>query len=191
MPLKPGHSTKRYKKKLSNSRIRSMQPLSLERINNVSPYKVWSEGEYYFFNTDYGVKIRLEFDADTLSLSVLAYWFNITNVNLQPSPHDKKVMPTIWTVVEEFFRINPEVLLYICDSANDQEAMRARLFKRWFNLYEGHERFYFKQMEIPEEHTVNYVSIIFPKDYPDAEGVIAEFDRQEKLFKSKPQGNSR
>lgn len=161
-----------------------MQPLVLERINHIAPYSVWREDEFYFFDTEYGVQIRLDFDDQGNSLSDEAYWFNIVNMNGMSSPHDTKVMPTIWAVIEEFFRVNPKVLLYMCDSANDQQAMRARLFKRWFNLYQGKDRFIFCQAEIPEENIINYVSMILPKSHPMAEEIVKEFDEQAEMFRS-------
>lgn len=163
-----------------------MQPLNLERINHVAPYSVWSKEMLYFFDTDYNVQLRIEFDDEDNALSSESYWFNIVNLNDKPSPHDKKVMPTIWAIIEEFFRVNPKVLLYMCDSANDQQAMRARLFKRWFYLYQGHNRFIFRQAEIPEENIINYVSLIMPKSHPHAEEIVSEFDEQAEMFKNKP-----
>lgn len=161
-----------------------MQPLELELINHIAPYSVWCKGDFYFFDTEYGVQLRLDFDDQGNSLSEEAYWFNIVNLNGISSPHDEKVMPTIWAVIEEFFRKNPKVLLYMCDSANDQQAMRARLFKRWFNLYEGNGRFIFRQVEIPEENIVNYVSMILPKSHPMAQEIVDEFEEQAEMFKA-------
>lgn len=163
-----------------------MQPLNIERINSVAPYKVWSNGKSFFFDTLYGVNLRLDFDEDKDSLSTVSYWFNIINLNDTPSPHDENVMPTIWTVVEEFFRVNPDVLIYVCDSANEQQAIRARLFKRWFNLYNGHDRFFFCQAEIPDEGVINYVSLIVPKQHPLVNDIVSEFYLQVEMFKQKP-----
>ena len=35
-------------------------------------------------------------------------------------------------IIIEFFRANPDILLYMCDNANNQQAQRNRLFLRWF-----------------------------------------------------------
>lgn len=161
-----------------------MQPLNIERINNVAPYTVWVKNSFFFFDTDFGVKLRVNFVEDEDSLSTISYWLNIVNLNDKVSPHDAKVMPTIWTIIEEFFIANPEVLLYICDSSNEMQAMRSRLFRRWFNLYHGRQRFIFCQAEIPEESTINYVSMILPKVHPLAETIVSEFDEQVAMFKN-------
>lgn len=95
-------------------------------------------------------------------------------------------MPTIWVIIEEFFKVNPEVLLYLCDTADDQQAMRARLFHRWFTLYDGSRNFIFRQAEIPDEGIINYVAMIMQRSHPNAEEIATEFDEQAKLFKEKP-----
>ena len=113
---------------------------------------MWGKDNKLIVNTDFNVKIEISFDEDnTILSSARSYWFNIVNLNGLPSPHDPKIMPTIWAIIEEFFRVNPDVLLYLCDTADDQQVMRARLFQRWFNLYEGKDRFIIRQVEIPDE----------------------------------------
>lgn len=165
-----------------------MQLLNLERINSVAPYPVWLERKStsYFFNTDHGVLIRVDFDEDEASMPVLAYWLSVVNVNEVPSPHDTKVMVTLWAIIDEFFRINNDVMLYMCDTANDQQEMRARLFRRWFNLFEGHDQFYFLEDEVPDEGNINYLALIVPKSYPSAKNVIEFFESEMQRFKSKP-----
>lgn len=163
-----------------------MQPLSLDLINAITPYKVWSDGVYYYFSTDYQVELRVDFDEDRDVLTSVSYWFNISNISQKASPNDKKVMPTIWAIIEEFFRMNPDVLLYICDSEGDHEAMRARLFAKWYRLYDDSEQYLFHHAEIPDEGKINYVAIIVPKSNPLAERIVQEFDERTEMFKTKP-----
>lgn len=162
-----------------------MQRLSVNRINAVSPYEVWAENDRYSFATDFGVRIDVSFDADeSLLATATAYWFNIVNLNGKPSPRDRKVMPTVWSIIEEFFRVNPQVLMYLCDTVNNQQAMRARLFHHWFMSYKGHDRFIFKQSEIPDEDIINYVVMIVKGDNPLAAQICDEFDEQTNIFRN-------
>ena len=148
---------------------------------------MWGDDNKLIFNTDFNVKIEISFDEDnTILSSARSYWFNIVNLNGLPSPHDPKIMPTIWAIIEEFFRVNPDVLLYLCDTADDQQVMRARLFQRWFNLYEGKDRFIIRQVEIPDENVINYVAMIIKRNYPQANEIANEFEQQAELFKNKP-----
>lgn len=164
-----------------------MQPLSIRRLNAIAPYELWSYEDKVTFTTDYGVSIEICFDSDkTILPSTEAFWFNIANLNGKKSPNDPKIMPTIWAVIEEFFRQNPNVLLYLCDTADNQQAMRARLFHRWFSLYKGGEDYIFKQVEIPDEGVINYVAMIMQRSHPDAIKIAAEFDEQAALLREKP-----
>lgn len=117
-----------------------------------------------------------------------AYWFNLANRSQKPSPNDPKIRSTVILILEEFFRINPDVLLYMCDSADDQQAMRARLFLRWFNAY-GQQQDYYTRTEIVEDdNEENYIAIIVKRTHPRLQTIIDLFDEQIELFKAnKPQ----
>ena len=109
-----------------------MNKLNLSQINILAPYPVWYEGAELLFKTDHNILYSAAFELDDM-LNIKAYWFRITNRSGKKSPNDKKVQQTIIHIIEEFFRTNPDILLYICDNANEQQAQRDRLFLRWFN----------------------------------------------------------
>lgn len=163
-----------------------MKPFSFDRLNLISPYRIWQTGDQFLFTTDYDVLLGVSFEEDDHIMdSSRIFWLNIINNNAKLSPRDPKVMPTIWAIIEEFFRVNPEVLVYYCDSANNQQAMRARLFHHWFEAYKGHKDFIWRHAEIPEEHIINYVAMIVQKNNPKVEEIVAEFDEQAKLLSHK------
>ena len=110
-----------------------MNRLNTDRINGKAPYYVSydSDGAIVFF-TDYGVEYSITFDDDT-NLYYTAYWFNLSNMNHVPSPGDKKIAQTVICIIEEFSRQNPDILLYMCSTDDNQQAQRTRLFLRWFN----------------------------------------------------------
>lgn len=164
-----------------------MQLLSISRINAIAPYKVWLEKDNYTFSTDFDVRIGVNFDEDNTSLETsIAYWFNIVNLNGKPSPLDSKVMQTVWVIVEEFFRTNPNVLLYMCDTAGNQQAMRARLFHYWFESYKGHQRFIYIDAVIPDEDITNFVVLIVNRENPKSKEICEDFNSQVNMFNSKP-----
>ena len=109
-----------------------MNSLDLEAINNRSPYDVHSVGDQYVFVTDTGIEYHVDFELDS-NPYYTAYWFNLANPEQQKSPGDKKIPQTVICIIEEFFRQNPDIMLYMCSTANNQQAQRARLFLRWFN----------------------------------------------------------
>ena len=124
-----------------------METLNVTRININAPYKVWNEGSIYRFETDNGIKYLVDFELDSNPFYT-AYWFNLTNPEHTKSPGDIKIAKTVVCIIEEFFRLNPEVLLYMCSTDNGQQAQRSRLFLRWFNGYEQQKRYVIKSTEV-------------------------------------------
>lgn len=105
-----------------------MSPLELSLLNLRSPYVVWEDAQGLHFRTDYDVVYMVEFCSYDVGLRSPAYWFNLYNLSGKNSPNDTKLQQTIVCIVEEFFRVNPDILLYICDTANNRQAMRAVCF---------------------------------------------------------------
>ena len=162
-----------------------MKPLNLNRINYTSPYKVWEYDGGFHFDTDFGVAYTIEFEQDE-SIDYVAYWFGLINRNGKKSPNDSKIQKTIVCIIEEFFRENPDILLYMCDSLNQQEAMRARLFLRWFNNFEGRDAYIIRTAEInDEDKKTEYVALIVPKSHPDIDIILTFFDQEIRMFKEK------
>jgi len=111
----------------------AMHAFNLTRLNFHSPYKVWIDNGSYKFLTDYGVQYRIEFvENNNIWEDEKAYEFGILNENKKNSPNDSKVKATIQCIIEEFFLTNPDILLYQCETGDSRQAMRARLFTRWF-----------------------------------------------------------
>lgn len=162
-----------------------MNKLEIALINVFSPYKVWNKGEILYFETDNGCRYSIDFEVVEHPI-FNAYWFSLTNLDQIASHHDIKIMQTIFCVIDEFFRSNPDILLYMCSTEGEQQAQRARLFSYWFNKAGQQERYYFKTAEIKGEQpkTKEYVAIIIPRNHPQAEDVIAWFDHDTQMFDS-------
>lgn len=112
--------------------------LSLERINGgETPYQVepTEQNGFYQFFTDGGVHYSVGFMEDDVLLSKNSYQLIIANINNHKSPRDRKVRDTIVSIVDEFFRCNNSTLLYICETDDNKQRMRSRLFEYWFSTY--------------------------------------------------------
>jgi len=170
-----------------------MNSLDTNRINVNSPYKVWAEGRVIHFETENGIRYAVDFDYEDNPLYV-AYWFNLTNESHKPSPNDRKIPQTIICIIEEFFRKNPDILLYMCSTDNNQQAQRARLFLHWFNGYEQQQKYVIRSAEIPNvtpegKPTQDYISIIVPRTHPQLQTIIDLFNEEVAMFcANKPQG---
>lgn len=164
-----------------------MNALNIKLINIQSLYEVWqtTEGDYNF-ETDYCVLYRISFRAEQTIWEDGAYEFSIINQNRKSSPDDKNVRDTVFCIIEEFFNSNPEILLYQCETGDNRQAMRERLFLRWFKEYKHSYKYYIKVSEIIAEDVANYTAVIVQKDNPNLESIIKDFDDFVGFFQNKP-----
>ena len=165
-----------------------MNSLSLHAVNASSSYEVSAvnDGCYQFF-TDYGVHCTVEFVLDDSLLSHETYHLLIVNVNHQKSPSDVKVRDTIIAIIDEFFIENNTTLLYICETGDKKQALRNRLFERWFSTYERKAQYTFVASSLKDDEGIeNYTAIIVRNDNPDLRAIIAEFTETISVLSSKP-----
>ena len=159
-----------------------MNRLDIEVINSHSPYDVHNVADQYVFVTDAGIEYHVDFELDSNPYYV-AYWFNLANPMQQKSPNDKKIPQTVICVIEEFFRQNPDILLYMCSTANNQQAQRARLFLRWFNGYEQQQQYYIRAVEVKGDDERNdYVALIVRRSHPKYQEIKQRFDSEIAMF---------
>ena len=166
-----------------------MNPLSLDKINKVSPYEVQMviEPNTYRFVTEYGVEIAISFDLDDILESGESYMFNITNVNKQRSPRDLKVRDTVISIIDNFFEVNSVALLYICETGDRKQAMRNRLFDSWFAYANSKEQYVIMVANIHDVEGVdNYAAMILRKDNPKFVDYVSEFNSTINMFRVKP-----
>ena len=87
------------------------------------------------------------------------------------------VHDTILAIIEEFFRANGGVLLYICATGDGMQKYRFHLFLRWFNTYEHRDLYEIRTVEdVMDDKTPNYGAIIVEKTHPDLELILARFE---------------
>ena len=128
-----------------------MNPLDTERLFLTCPYPVKQDGDEYTFKTDNDIVYSVDFKEEPTFSPIPAYWFDLTNRSQKASPNDSKVRETVIRIIVEFFRVNPDIMLYMCDSANDQQAQRNRLFLHWFTGAEQSRLFFIKTAQVSKE----------------------------------------
>ena len=163
-----------------------MNRLDIEVINSHSPYDVHYDARQYVFVTDTGIEYHVDFELDS-NPYFTAYWFNLANPQHQKSPGDVKIAQTVICIIEEFFRMNPEVLLYMCSTDSGQQAQRARLFLRWFNGYEQQKRYAIRSYDVNStdaegKPAKDYVALIIQRTNPRLDEIIARFDSEVAMF---------
>lgn len=161
-----------------------MNSLSLVRINNKAPYKVSiSRNEcFYVFTTDQGIIYSISFSEEYEIGGCLSYQFSIDNIAREHGSYDGKIKDTIIAIIEDFFLENQDVLLYICDTSDNREAARNRLFLRWFEQY-SLGKFTICTANSKVEDTYFYMAIIIANDNPQKDSVTLDFETTAKALK--------
>ena len=131
-----------------------MNTLNLENINKKSPYEV----------------VLIE------GSSSIFYFITDINVWNDKSPGDYKFKQTLQAIIEEFFLQDNEALLYVTETKDKKQAFRNRLFVRWFNTYDNHDKYLIRTAEGKMNNQMNFMAIIMRKDNPRKEMIINEFD---------------
>lgn len=159
-----------------------MNPLDQALLSRLAPYTVVLIDDEYCFHTDYGIDYAVAFSPEPSFGGLPAYWFDLSNRSSKASPNDPKVRETVIRIIIEFFRANPDILLYMCDNANDQQAQRNRLFLRWFTGAEQSKHYYIKTAVVTDENMENFIAIIVPRHHPYLYDIMAHFDSEIAMF---------
>lgn len=164
-----------------------MNTLDISAINTNAPYSVWNVDEYYFFRTKYGALYKIGFMPDDTIWDENAYQFLIVNENNTTSPNDAHLKETVFCIIEGFFKANPSILLYLCETGDGKQASRNRLFIRWFKAYSSKHLFYFDTVSMTAEGVDNFAAIIVQKSNPKLQEIIDEFNSVVKILANKPE----
>ena len=163
-----------------------MNALRLENINLHSPYRVWQtqEDSHYYFQTDHGIQYDIVFSPDTSIINSGAYTIDIVNRQHVASQLDQKLRQTIIAIVEEFFEANGNV--YLTETGDGKQMFRNRLFVRWFNTYEFHDKYIIKTAEGKMDGMDNFMAIFVRKANPNSQYVIEVFELITSILFDKP-----
>ncbi|MBR5038965.1 MAG: hypothetical protein IKX65_09635 [Prevotella sp.] len=159
-----------------------MKALDTSRLQLSSPYTIVQEGDEYLFRTDSDILYAVSFQTYDGIPGLTAYWFDLSNRSHRASPNDPKVRKTVIAIIEEFFYQNPDILLYMCDTADEQQAMRARLFLRWFNGYEQQKKYAIRTAVLQDEGIESYIALIIQRSHPLFDEITNLFDTEIAMF---------
>ena len=165
-----------------------MNKINLTSLSN-APYiltECKDEG-FYEFVTDHGVRYRLGFLPDYIIQSAESYELIIANTNAKSSPRDAKVRDTVLIVIDAFFKVNNNALLYICETSDGKQSFRNRLFQSWFATYQNKSSITLLSASIKDIDGIdNYATLIIPNSCPSYKAVIDEFTSTVTMFSNKP-----
>lgn len=165
-----------------------MVKMKLDELNSCSSYKLTKKGENsYSFENDEHNLFLIAFSPNDTILEENTYEFGINNDGNKPSRNDEKLRKTIFVAIEAFFESKDNVLIYQCETGDCKQALRARLFQRWFNMYEHRNEYISKSGMIIAEGVEHYAGIILRKDNPKAKEVLQLFENFISFFNDKPE----
>lgn len=170
-----------------------MVTIDLKHVNESAPYAL-RLAPYahlsYILTTDYGVNYTLSFMPSDLMPEIEAYEFAISNTNHRKSPRDPKLRQSILTLVYEFFRTREAVMLYLCETGDNRQKHRSRLFESWFRASGHQTTFAFLSAQIPDEEGIsNFVALIVRPDHPRFAFIAQQFSDTIELFRDNKPGN--
>ncbi len=157
-----------------------MLDLSIEHINEASPYKVkLTPQRTYSFITDDGVSYDMGFVEDCMLGIDNVYQFFIEAENTTSQHPDTKIQSTVYAILEEFFNNGCMILDYICDTCDGRQSVRNRLFTRWFRKYPQKSGFTIHSISANNEGVFYYAAVIIRNDNPEYERCMEAVDKFE------------
>ena len=141
---------------------------SFATVNDVRYFVYFSDGSNYF--------------PQYPDISSRVYLFGfLTQSKIVPA--DSRVRDTIIKIVIEYFKNNTHnILLYVCDTNNQQEIHRSRKFNSWYQMVPNSG--IVKLDQVISFDNNNYISILYHEHNPYAAEINDAFTNLEKdLFK--------
>ena len=160
---------------------------SLKHILQKSPYDITLVEGRFVFKTDNNVHYVVSFDEEDIVLGgCKTYQFILQNVEHARAPHDSKIEETVLAIINEFFRSNQYVLLYVCDTSDGKESGRNRLFLRWFERHATPDSFTIRTANANVEGEIVYIAIIVDNRNPQLQAITNDFDTTASALTNKP-----
>ena len=142
-------------------------------------YNISETAEGYQFVTDNDVVYLISFIKYPLpdENQVFSFYsFNIDRCSIKKGQDDVRVRNTIAFVIDMFFQKHNDALMSVTDCSDSRQAVRHRLFFRWFNELNNN---YLKKIEgmIHIDDVDVFVSLLYKLDTIESSNMISIFQR--------------
>ena len=150
---------------------------SLVHIYETSPYEVFAYKEdSVYFITDDGSEYLVGFIEETnIGIQRAYQLFIIKKRNGLHNGTDVKIVRTVSSIVHSFFRNPSNILVYICDTSDKDQAARDRKFKIWFKRYASLDDLVFVSEVIDVEDDSYFASMILSRRTTDFYLILTTF----------------
>jgi hypothetical protein len=141
------------------------------------------ETNSYFFDSNVGTTYAVLFKPSgyvfhkhpSIKEDVFEFVIDLVNKPIGRLPlADPLIEPTIARIFQDFFARRGVVVVYICDSSDNRQAVRHRMFNRWFHRYR-HLGFVKLDAEFLDPLGIIYTSLIMHRSYRHRAEVIEAF----------------
>lgn len=154
-----------------------------------SHYEITADEQGYLFLTDLNITYRIVFDDlssifqdyPTIHGRVFSYSFYPVNKHSSKQKIDERIKLTIAHSINSFFEKHDNLIVFVCDSSDEREMCRKKLFDKWFKEFNnGLLDKYDGSVEDNEYKITN--SLILKSDLHDKEYVIQIFNDLNDIF---------
>lgn len=153
-----------------------MNELSIDSINKRAPLPVSTTDNGSFVFSNGGDRFVVGFVKDTAIMDEGVYQFFIESENESNRSGSKKVRMTIIAIIEEFFAANDSAMLYICDTSDNRQSARDRLFAAWFNDYDHNFNYTLSRASIEIDDTLFYAALVVSNKNPRYLEILSAFN---------------
>ena len=154
---------------------------SVNILNSVTTIKMQA-----FSNCSALTSVNIPNSVTTIGNYAFADCSALTSVTIPKSVTEIGDYAFIFCIIEDFFKANPEILLYLCETGDGKQASRNRLFVRWFREYAKKSLYYFDTVAINAEGIENFAAIIVQKKNPKLNEILEVFNHVVNTLKNKP-----
>jgi hypothetical protein len=143
------------------------------------PYSLKAEGNSYTFTTESGNQYLINFKDTTADYNQgeigdsIIYEYQFYRTKCVKEAFDERVGSTVLYSLNEAIRDNNRIVIYfVCDSQDEREYLRHRLFNLWYKRHGSHY-FHILDGEIKYEGGTEYCSVLIKNENPNC-GILKQ-----------------
>ena len=99
-----------------------------DESNSLNPYEIVDIDGGYSFTTSIGLVYQVFFYKYIEGCPIYSFSFDVTNKDcIREKKGDNRIKVTIYSILERFFELDENALIYVCDSLDGREKGRFKL----------------------------------------------------------------
>jgi hypothetical protein len=152
-------------------------------LSNPYSYLYHAETGYYTFKTGNGLVYQVYFTDGSgyfeayPEIAPYFFMFGFLVLDSKEALPDESVWATIYHILVDVFANSNKVLLFVCDTKDDKQAQRHRLFSVWYNCLPTVDRKEVKKFDmiLESEDMKLFSSLLISKQHIEYEAIVKAF----------------